>query len=69
MVDLTSDTPAARVPCEVLNCDKDYATKGNLLIHVKKHHKIADQIDSPLGSFPKPISARVLFNDETDAGV
>ena len=69
MVDLISDTPAARVPCEVDNCDKDYASKGNMMAHVKKHHKVVDQIDSPLGSFPLAISARVLFAGETGSSV
>ena len=65
MGDQTSDTTAPRVPCRVINCGKDYATKGNIMVHVKKYHKVSDQIDSPLGSFPTGISARVLFNDET----
>ena len=66
MGDLTSDSTAPRVPCEVVNCNKDYATKGTMMVHVEKHHKVSDQIDSPLGSFPTGISARVLFNDQTE---
>ena len=69
MVDLISDAPAARVSCEVIDCNKDYASKGTMMTHVKKHHKVADQIDPPLGSFPLAILARVLFTDETESSV
>ena len=58
-----SATPAPRVPCEVINCGKNYASKGNMMLHIKKHHKVTDQIQSPLGSFPSATSARVLFSD------
>ena len=33
------------------------------MTHIRKHHKVVDQVNSPLGSFPKATSARVLFDD------
>ena len=55
--------------CEVGNCEKDYASKGGMIAHVKKHHKAADQVHSPLGTFPQSRSARVLFGAEPEEAV
>ena len=66
---LTSETPVQRVHCEVSQCDKNYASKGGMLAHVKKNHKVADQISSPLGSFPHSRPARVLFGSEAEPAV
>ena len=64
-----SATPAPRVRCEVSTCGKDYASKGNMMLHIKKYHKVGDQIQSLLGSFPPATSARVLFADDNDSSV
>ena len=69
MSDQASATPAPRVPCEVINCGKNYASKGNMMLHIKKHHKVTDQIQSPLGSFPSATSERVLFSDDNGPSV
>ena len=67
MSEAISETPATRVACEIIDCSKDYASKGGMMNHLKKHHKTTDHILSPLGSFPQSNSARVLFGDEAEA--
>ena len=69
MSNLGNATPAPRVPCEVINRDKDYASKGNMMTHIRKHHKVVDQINSPLGSFSQATSARVLFGEANVSSV
>ena len=67
MSNVISETPATRVACEIIECSKDYASKGGMIHHLKKHHKTTDHIPSPLGSFPQSSSARVLlFSDEAE---
>ena len=39
------------------------------MTHIRKHHKVVDQINSPLGSFPQATSARVLFGETNVASV
>ena len=58
-------TPSQKVSCIGENCDKVYASKGNMMIHFKKSHKANNEIQSPLGRFPPSNPARVLFSDES----
>ena len=39
------------------------------MAHIKKHHKVVDQINSPLGNFPQATSARVLFSNANMSSV
>ena len=67
MSEAISETPAIRVACEIIDCNKDYASKGGMIHHLKKHHRTTDRILSPLGSFLPSSSARVLsFSDEAE---
>ena len=69
MSNLGNATPAPRVHCELINRDKNYANKGNMMTHIRKHHMVVDQINSPLGSFSQATSARVLFGEANVSSV
>ena len=59
MTEHVTETPAARMACEKINCDKSYVHKGRLMNHMRKHHQPDELIASPLGNFP-PVA---LFAD------
>ena len=64
----TIETPALKVACKSMDCEKEYATKGGMNDHYKKKHKTQGEVQSPLGRFPSITNpARVLFSDESHA--
>ena len=52
MSDHVNKTPAARMACEITNCDKSYVNKGSFKNHMRSHHQPGELIASPLGNFP-----------------
>ena len=62
-------TPTRPVACPKTDCDKTYEAMGTMLAHMRKHHKDATEIESPLGSFPPSNSATILQLDESDKPV
>ena len=58
-----------RVTCEAPDCKKDYASRSNMLNHIKTHHKNSTKVQSPLGNFPSSNLSRLLFDDNDHASI
>ena len=68
MLEAVNETPAPnqRFFCEKPNCTKDYKNRSTMLNLMRTKHKVSEEVESPLGTFPSSNSVRVLFDDNND---